>query len=123
MSEKPLPKYIRRSLLALSLDDAQLGEKAYASWADAIVLDFARKSDRDWQKDLQERMPAAIRQAGRGGAEVLVRVASGSAAAELDATVFPGLAGVVMKDVNGAGDVAKASVRLDALEESRGIAR
>jgi citrate lyase subunit beta/citryl-CoA lyase len=122
MSEKPLPKYIRRSLLALSLDDAQLGEKAYASWADAIVLDFARKSDRDWQKDLQERMPAAIRQAGRGGAEVFVRVAGGSAAAELDATVFSGLAGVLMKDANGAGDIAKASERLDALEQSRGIA-
>ena len=34
MSERPLPKYIRRSLLSLSLDDPQLGEKAFASWAD-----------------------------------------------------------------------------------------
>ena len=49
MSEQPLPRHIRRSLLALPVDDPQLGEKAYASWADAIVLDFVRKADRDWQ--------------------------------------------------------------------------
>ena len=123
MSERPLPKHIRRSVLALSIDDPQLGEKAYASWADAIVLDFVRKSDRDWQKDLQARMPAAIREAGRGGAEVFVRVASDSAAAELGATVFSGMTGVVLKGVSGAAEIANASERLEALEESRGIAR
>ena len=48
LGEKPMPKYIRRSLLALSLDDAKLAEKAFSAWADAIILDFARKQDRNW---------------------------------------------------------------------------
>jgi len=117
-----MPKYIRRSLLSLSLDDPQLGEKAYASWADAIILDFVRKPGTDWQKELQARMPAAIGEAARGGAEVFVRINSDTAAAELEATVFSGIAGVVLKGVNGAEDIAKAGERLDALEESRGIA-
>jgi citrate lyase subunit beta/citryl-CoA lyase len=117
-----MPKYIRRSLLSLSIDDPQLGKKAHASWADAIILDFVRQGGRDWQQDLQARMPAAIHEAGRGGAEVLVRIDSAFVAAELEATVFAGLAGVVLKGANGAGDIAKASERLDALEEGRGIA-
>jgi citrate lyase subunit beta/citryl-CoA lyase len=122
MSERPTPRHIRRSLLALSIDDPQLGEKAYGSWADAIILDFVRRADRNWQKDLQERIPAAINAAARGGAEVFVRVANDSAAAELDSTVFAGMTGIVLKGAGSAEDVAKASKRLDALEESRGIA-
>jgi len=55
-AEKPIPKYIRRSILPLSAEDPQLGEKAHASWADAIVLEFAKKGDRNWQEDLRSRM-------------------------------------------------------------------
>jgi citrate lyase subunit beta/citryl-CoA lyase len=119
--ERPLPKYIRRSLLSLSAEDSKLGEKASASWADAIILDVARLPGRDWQEDLKSRMPAAIHEAGRGGAEVFVRIASGAAAAELEATVFPGIAGVVLKGVNDAGEIEKAARSLDVLEERRGI--
>ena len=49
--DKPMPKYIRRSVYPLSIDDAQLGDKAYASHADAIILDVDRKSGCDWQAD------------------------------------------------------------------------
>jgi citrate lyase subunit beta/citryl-CoA lyase len=120
-TEKPMPKHIRRSLLALSAEDPQLGEKAHASWADAIILDFTRRTGRDWQEDLRSRMPAAIQQAARGGAEVFVRIGADTAAAELDATVFPGIAGIVLKGASAAADVEKASRCLDGLEESRGI--
>jgi len=117
-----MPKYIRRSLYSLSIEDPQLGEKSYASWADAIILDFAKKPGRDWQEDLKARMPAAIREASKGGAEVFVRINSDAAAAELESTVFSGIAGVVLKGVGGPEDVRKASQCLDALEQSRGIA-
>jgi citrate lyase subunit beta/citryl-CoA lyase len=121
--ERPLPRHIRRSIYSLSIDDAQLGERAYASWADAIILDFTRARGRDWQEDLRSRMPAAIDAASRGGAEVFVRIGAESAAAELDAVVFPGLAGIVLKGASEAADVSKAARRLDTLEENRGIAR
>ena len=122
VGEKPMPKYIRRSLLALSIDDAQLGSKAAASWADAIVLDVTRKPGVDWQQDLRARMPAAIHAASSGGAEVFVRVASGSARAELDALVFVGLAGVVLRGVADAAEIVAVADCLGTLEASRGIA-
>jgi citrate lyase subunit beta/citryl-CoA lyase len=121
--ERPMPRHIRRSLFPLSIDDPHLGERAYGSWADAIILDFTRAEGRDWQEDLRSRMPAAIAAASKGGAEVFVRIAAATAAAELDAVVFAGIAGVVIKGVNEAGEIARASRRLDALEESRGVAR
>ncbi len=119
--EKPMPKYIRRSLYVLSIEDPKLETKAYASWADAIILDFAKKPDRDWQDDLKARMPAAIHAAAKGGAEVLIRINGNTAVAELDAAVFPGISGVVLKGVTGPDDVVTAAQRLDALEAGRGI--
>lgn len=117
-----MPKFIRRSLLALSLDDAQLAAKAYASWADAIILDFTKHPGRNWQDDVKARLPAAIHAAAKGGAEVLVRVNSNLAAAELDAAVVAGITGVVLKGVNSADDIVAAAQCLDALEPARGIA-
>jgi citrate lyase subunit beta/citryl-CoA lyase len=120
-SERPIPKHIRRSLFCLSIDDPQLGAKAYESWADAIILDLARAGGRDWQEALRSRMPAAIHEASRGGAEVFVRVDAQNAVAELESTVFTGISGVVLRGVNTAAEVRKAADRLDRLEESRGI--
>jgi citrate lyase subunit beta/citryl-CoA lyase len=117
-----MPKHIRRSLFCLSIDDPQLGQRAYESWADAIILDLSRAGGRDWQEALKSRMPAAIHEASRGGAEVFVRVNAQSALAELESAVFSGIAGVVLRGVNTAAEVRKAAERLERLEESRGIA-
>lgn len=119
--ERPIPKYIRRSLYALSIDDPQLAEKAYNSWADAIILDFTKAPACDWQEDLRSRMPAAIDAANRGGAEIFVRIDQKCVAAELDATVFSGIAGVVLKSVTEPQDILSTAQCLDALEVSRGI--
>ncbi len=119
--ERPMPRHIRRSLFCLSIDDSRLGDKAYESWADAVILDFERARGRDWQEDLKSRMPAAIQAAARGGAEVFVRVHAANAIAELDSVVFPGIAGVLLTDVDTAAEARKVSERLDRLEDSRGI--
>lgn len=117
-----MPKCIRRSLLALSIDDAQLAAQAYASWADAMILDFTKHPGRNWQDDVKARLPAAIHAAGKGGAEVFVRINASLAAAELDAAVVAGITGIVLKGVNSADDIAAAAQCLDALEPARGIA-
>ncbi|MES2565061.1 MAG: aldolase/citrate lyase family protein, partial [Pseudomonadota bacterium] len=117
-----MPAYIRRSLFALAIDDPQLGEQAYASWADAIILDFEKRRGLDWQQDLKSRMPAAIHAAMRGGAQVFVRIDACAAAAELEATVFAGIAGVVLKGVKTPDEIERVSLCLDTLEHSRGVA-
>ena len=121
--EKPMPKFIRRSVVNLSADDPQLREKAFASWADAIVLDFEKKRDRDWRDALRSGMPAAIHAAASGAAEVFVRIRCEAALAELGAAVFPGIAGVVLAGVTSAQDIAVTAQRLATLEAERGIAR
>lgn len=120
--EKPLPKFIRRSLIALGIDTPDLRASAHASWADAVVLDFERKPGVDWQADLRGKMPAAIHAATSGGAEVFVRVGHGATLAELDATVFHGLTGVVLTGVRDGAEISVAAERLGALEVERGIA-
>src|SRR5690606_4881115 len=80
-AERPMPRYIRRSLLPLAVDDPALDGKAFGSWADAIVLDLARPPGVDWQAHARARMPAAIAAAARGGAEVFVRVDASAAVA------------------------------------------
>jgi citrate lyase subunit beta/citryl-CoA lyase len=119
--ERPMPKYIRRSLVSLSLDDPQMEKKASASWADAVILDLAKKPGRDWREDLKARMPAAIQAAAKGGAEVFVRIDRDRAAAELDAAVFPGIAGVMLKGATAPEDIVTAATCLDALEAAWGI--
>ena len=116
-----MPPYIRRSLIALSIDDPKLAEKAFDSWADAIVLDIVKQAAQDWQQTLKAQMPSAIAAASRGGAEVFVRLNAQTAYAELDATVFAGLAGVVLVGVADAAELVLASAKLDALELERGI--
>jgi citrate lyase beta subunit len=116
-----MPKYIRRSLVALSIEDPDLEAKAFDSWADAIVLDFVRRPGLDWQADTRSRMPGAIRTAARGGAEVLVRVSCRFAPSEFDAAVFLGLAGVVLTGVRGANDIDRAAACLAEMELRRGI--
>ena len=116
-----MPPYIRRSLIALSIDDPKLADKAFDSWADAIVLDIVKHSAQDWQQTLQAQMPAAIAAASRGGAEVFVRLNAQTAYAELDATVFVGLTGVVLVGVSDAAELSLASAKIEALELERGI--
>ena len=116
-----MPPYIRRSLIALSIDDPKLAEKAFDSWADAIVLDIVKNSAQNWQQTLKIQMPMAIAAASRGGAEVFVRLNAQTAYAELDATVFAGLTGVVLVGVADATELVLASAKLEALELERGI--
>jgi citrate lyase subunit beta/citryl-CoA lyase len=117
-----MPPYIRRSLICLSVDDPQLAEKAFASWADAIILDIVKSPAQDWQQVLKAQMPAAIAAAAHGGAEVFVRLNAGTAYAELDAAVFAGLTGVVLVGVEDSAELVQASQQLERLERERGLA-
>lgn len=116
------PPYIRRSLLCLSVDDPKLAEKAFESWADAIILDIVKSSTQDWQQVLKAKMSTAIAAAAHGGAEVFVRLNAGTALDELEATVFAGLTGVVLVGVGDSAKLVQASVRLEVIERERGLA-
>ena len=117
-----MPPYIRRSLICLSVDDPKLAEKAFESWADAIILDIVKSPTQDWQQVLKAKMPAALAAAAHGGAEVFVRLNAATAQAELEATVFVGLTGVVLVGVGDRAELVQLGERLEVLERERGLA-
>jgi citrate lyase subunit beta/citryl-CoA lyase len=107
---------IRRSNLLVPIGDADAMNNAWRHGADAIALDLEGSPP-----CAQPRMKAAIAAAARGAAEVFVRIDKANLKAGLDASVWPGLAGIVLPQVESASDVADAEAITAALERERGI--
>jgi citrate lyase subunit beta/citryl-CoA lyase len=108
---------IRRSNLLVPIGDAAAVNVAWRHGADAVTLDFERCGARVSHTAMQ----AAVAAAGRGAAEVFVRPDKASLEAGLRASVWPGLAGVMLPQVESAADVAHADAIVSGLERERGI--
>jgi citrate lyase subunit beta/citryl-CoA lyase len=112
---------IRRSILSIPVTDAQAVSSAWAHDADAIILDLQDGMDPSDLVSTRETLPAAIAQAGRGGADVFVRVNAQFAYADIEAAARPGLAGIVLPGVESPEDVLGADEGLTEFERRRGI--
>jgi len=114
--------FVRRShLLVSARDEAQVA----ASWthnADAVVLDLDDTVPMAEKPAVRTRIQAAIPVAARGGAEVFVRITTALAYADLAASVWPGLTGVVLTGAATGADVTEIAATLSQLEKERGIA-
>jgi citrate lyase subunit beta/citryl-CoA lyase len=108
---------IRRSNLLVPLADAAAVNDSWRHDADAVTLDLERCGARVSHAAMQ----AAIAVAGRGAAEVFVRPEKARLEAGLDASVWPGLRGVMLPQVESAAYVAHAEAIVGALERERGI--
>ena len=102
--------------------DAEMVKHAWRHDADAVTLDLedgvvaARKAEaRGLVKD-------AIAPIGQGAAEVFVRVNKSFLQADLEASVWPGLCGIVLPQVESAAKVTEAAEIVTTLERQRGIA-
>jgi citrate lyase subunit beta / citryl-CoA lyase len=100
---------IRRSNLLVPVAGAK---DAWRHNADAITLALSEGA-RAGVKD-------AIAAAGKGGAEVFVRASA--LKEELEASVWPGLHGIVLPQVDTAAEVREAAEAIAVLEKERGIA-
>lgn len=100
-------------------------EKAAATGADAVVIDLegaVPSAEKDHARALTAEAVHAF--AGRDRPRLFVRTtaaASGTMEADLDAVVHPGLAGILLPQVEGVDDVVALSDALDDLESSRDI--
>src|SRR5690349_5579790 len=104
---------IRRSNLTVSLADRDAVANAWRHGADAVTLDLGASESRaaDWPSQLA----AAVKAAGRGGAEVFVRIDKSSIDSDIEAAAVDGLAGLVLTDVQSAADVKRADAAVDKL--------
>jgi citrate lyase subunit beta / citryl-CoA lyase len=96
-------------------------EKAWRHNADAITLDLEDGVPPAHKGAVRSSLKEAIALAGRGGAEVFVRINKPFLAADLAAAAWPGLTGVMLPKVESGAEVAEAATLMTDLERQRGI--
>lgn len=112
---------VRRSNLLLPITDTERVNRAWQSDADAVTLDLEDGVVELRKAEARGLVKEAIAVAARGGAEVFVRVNAPLLHADLDASVWPDLRGIVLPRVESAADVAEATEQMTALERRRGL--
>lgn len=108
------PILVRRSNLIVDVANAAAVGDAWRHNADAITLDLARGG--------AAPVKLAFAPAAKGAAEVFVRVNKNSVQADLEASVWPGLRGIMLPCVESAAEVMQAADVIARLERERGIA-
>jgi citrate lyase subunit beta/citryl-CoA lyase len=113
----------RRSSLILPVNVPRFVEKAWTRGADAVVLDLEDSVPTAEKASARELVPSSLAIAGRGGAEVLVRVNNDLAllADDIEGVVHPGLDGLSIPKAESAAQIHDIVARIERLERARGI--
>ena len=117
-----MPILVRRSNLLVPVTNADHVRQAWRHNADAITLDLEDGVDAAHKAEARGLVRYAIATAAQGGAEVFVRVNKRSLRADLEASVWPGLRGIMLPQIESAAEVLEAAEIVAALERERGIA-
>jgi citrate lyase subunit beta/citryl-CoA lyase len=114
---------IRRSTLILPVNIPRFVEKAYLRGADAIMLDLEDAVPLPEKKNARKQARSALMLAGRGGAEVFVRVNKDPALLpeDLMASVYPGLDGITLPKTESAEEVQDLEGQVAKLEREHGL--
>ena len=117
------PYTVRRSwLIVPAHNDVALSEAAQ-SGADVIVLDLQDTVHESRKHDARANVRSAIDTMREAGAEVFVRSDIELMYADLDASVWRGLSGVVLPGVTSVEQVREADEILAHLEAERGVVK
>lgn len=114
---------IRRSVLIMPANNRKFIEKAFSRGADAICLDLEDSVSSAMKNDARGGIREAIVVAGRGGSDVLARINNGKDSIELDlqASIYPGLTGIVIPKVETAEEAKTISNIISRLERERNL--
>ena len=99
----------------------RFAQGAWRHGADAITLDLEDGVTPALKAGARELAKDAVAVAGKGAAEVFVRVNKEFLVADIEASVWPGLAGIMLPKVDSPEDVIEASEVLSSAERQRGI--
>ena len=119
-----IPRRIRRRswLIVPAHDDARLADAA-ASGADVVVLDLQDTVHETRKREARAKIRDAISATRDAGSEAFVRSDVELLYADLDASVWRGLSGVILPGVESADVVRDADAILTEFETKRGIVR
>jgi citrate lyase subunit beta / citryl-CoA lyase len=114
-------QFVRRSNLMVPMTVQRFVENAWRYNADAITLDLEDGVPQAHKGEVRSNLKEAIALAGRGGAEVFVRINKPFLVADVAAAAWPGLTGVMLPKVESGAEVAEAATLMTDLERQRGI--
>ncbi|MEW6351471.1 MAG: CoA ester lyase [Thermodesulfobacteriota bacterium] len=119
-----MTNHTQRSMLILPANVRKFVEKACLRGADAVVLDLEDSVPLPEKAAARAAIQDAIPSAGRGGADVLVRVNNDPQLLQQDlaAAVQPGLHAVFFPKVEEPAQILDLETRIAALEQQRGLA-
>ena len=112
---------VRRSNLMVPVTNARFVQGAWRHGSDAITLDLEDGVAPALKAEARGLVRDAVTTAGKGAAEVFVRVNKGFLEADVEASAWPGLAGIMLPRVESPEDVIEASEVLSSAERRRGI--
>lgn len=114
---------IQRSLLILPVNVPRFVERACLRGADAIVLDLEDAVPPGEKLEARKLVKQSIVLAGRGGADVFVRVNNEPSLLDddVEASVHQGLYGIFLPKVESQKDVLDLAAHIARLEHERGI--
>jgi citrate lyase subunit beta/citryl-CoA lyase len=113
----------RRSSLILPVNVPRFVEKAGLRGSDAVVLDLEDSVPAAEKASARRLVRDALPPAGRGGAEVVVRVNNEPALLwdDVDAAVHPGLDGIALPKAESPDQIRELVGRVEKLEAQRGL--
>ena len=114
---------VRRSWLIVPVDNADLVAEAAGAGADVVVLDLQDTVHDSKKHQARERVKDAIPDICSRGAEVFVRSDIELLYADIKASVWRGLSGVILPGVTTVEQVQEADQILAEFEAERGVVR
>jgi citrate lyase subunit beta/citryl-CoA lyase len=118
-----MKKIIRRSTLILPVNNPRFVEKAYLRGADALMLDLEDSIPYQQKENARKQVQPALPLAARSGGDIFVRINKDPSWMEedLDASIYPGLAGIVFPKTESAEEVQVLETAVGKLERKRGV--
>jgi len=112
---------VRRSWLIVPVSEGEQVAQALSAGADVVVLDLREFVPEQEKPAARERVPEAIGAIAGSGPEVFVQIDKEVAYADLTATVWPGVHGVMIPGVESPKDIVAVEALISQLEDERGL--
>ena len=114
---------VQRSLMSVPVNIPKFVDKAHLRGSDAIMLDLEDAVPPAEKERARTLIKDAIPLVARGGADVTVRINKDDEliSDDVDASVHPGLNGIVFPKVESSEDVHNLEQQVEKLEADRGI--
>ena len=114
---------VRRSNLIVPAVQSRMVARSWMHHADAVTIDLQDGTPAAELAQVRKTLRQSVALAGKGGAQVFVRVNAEFVNADSAAAVGPELAGILLPGVESADQVSEADAILADLEKIYGVAR